>query len=115
MAIKIGSIVWGVRDIHRAIDFWSKALNYKLKRPADEDWAILIPVRGQGIQLSLKLTTSVKPNRHHIDLFTKHQKSEVKRLLGLGARLKSDWDYEKDADYKVLIDPDGNSFCVVQI
>ena len=114
MSLQIGSIVWGVRNIQVSVDFWSKALNYKLKREPSYDWAALIPKEGQGIQLSLKLVTSDKPHRHHIDLFTKDQKAEVKRLLTLGATRKEDWNYEKDAEYIVLTDPEGNTFCVVQ-
>ncbi len=60
MSIQIGSIVWGVRNMEKAIAFWSQALDYRLKYPPDIDWAILIPVHGKGIQLSLKLTASEK-------------------------------------------------------
>lgn len=112
--IRIGSIVWGVRDLPRAITFWTQALDYRLKREPDEDFAILVPREGPGIQLSLNsAVTSDKPKRHHIDLFTEDQESEVERLIGLGAT-RVDWRYEPDADYVVLADPDGNTFCVVQ-
>lgn len=113
--LEIGAIVWGVRDLDRAITFWSAALNYKLKREPDVDFAILIPKEGQGLQLSLNAAvTSSKPKRHHIDLFTHNQMNEVERLIKLGA-IRVDWNYGKDADYVVLSDPDGNTFCVVQI
>jgi catechol 2,3-dioxygenase-like lactoylglutathione lyase family enzyme len=111
--LEIGSIVWGVKDINRAVAFWSAALDYQLKYPAEEDWAILVPKSGHGIQLSLKLIASDKAQRHHMDLFTDHQKEEVERLLTLGASRK-EWNYEEGADYVVLNDPDGNPFCVVQ-
>jgi hypothetical protein len=114
MSISIGSIVWGVKDIQRAIIFWSAALNYKIKGEVSEDWAMLIPNHGTGVQLSLKLITSDKPRRHHLDLFADNQHDEVERLVGLGASRKKDWRYEPGADYVVLCDPDGNSFCVVQ-
>ncbi|WP_278380038.1 VOC family protein [Chryseobacterium arthrosphaerae] len=114
MDLKILSVVWGVQDMNRAVDFWSEALNYKLKKDPEPDFAILIPEDGQGIQLSLKLTTSPEPKRHHIDLITDHQDREVERLLHLGAERMKDWNYEQDADYVVLLDPEGNSFCVVQ-
>ena len=113
--LKIGAIVWGVRDLDRAIKFWSEALNYELSRAPDIDFAILIPREGEGIQLSLNAAvTSIKPKRHHIDLFTHDQAKEVERLLNLGAT-KADWKYEHEADYVVLSDPDGNTFCVVQM
>ena len=111
--IEIGSVVWGVVDVPRAVAFWSRALDYELKYPASDDWAILIPREGQGIQLSLNRISSPKAKRHHIDLFADDQTQEVERLLALGATRK-DWNYPPDADYVVLQDPDGNPFCVVQ-
>ena len=113
--LKIGAIVWGVRDLHRAITFWTEALNYKLRREPDIDFAILVPKEGDGMQLSLNAAvTSEKPKRHHIDLFTRDQPKEVERLLKLGAS-RVDWKYEHEADYVVLADPDGNTFCIVQV
>jgi len=113
--LEIGAIVWGVRDLNRAINFWGEALNYKLKREPDVDFAILIPKEGEGIQLSLNAAvTSDKPKRHHIDLFTHDQINEVERLIKLGA-MRVEWNYDNEADYVVLSDPDGNTFCVVQI
>lgn len=114
MSIKILSIVWGVKNLHTSIAFWCEALDYELKRAPDVDFAILVPKNGQGLQLSLKLTTSDKPKRHHLDLITENQKAEVERLINLGATKIKNWEYEQDADYIVLLDPDGNSFCVVQ-
>ena len=111
--LSIGSIVWGVKDVYRAVEFWAAALDYKLKYPASEDWAILIPKTGEGIQMSISRITSPKAKRHHIDLFTDNQQEEVDRLLSLGATRK-EWNYEPGADYVVLNDPDGNPFCVVQ-
>ena len=111
--IRIGSIVWGVRDIPRAIRFWSQALGYQLMEEPPEDWAKLAPRRGEGFQLSLKLVTSPKARRHHMDLFADDRPREVERLLKLGASL-AEWRYEEGADYTVLADPDGNRFCVVQ-
>ncbi len=114
MSLRILSIVWGVKNLQRAIAFWSQALQYKLKREPDEDFAILVPKEGHGMQLSLKLVTSEEAKRHHIDLITDDRQAEVERLVALGAAKLKDWKYEAGADYIVLSDPDGNSFCVVQ-
>lgn len=112
--LKIGAVVWGVRDLHRGIRFWSETLDYKLRREPDVNFAILVPKKGDGMQLSLNAAvTSDKPKRHHMDLFTHDQAREVERLLKLGAT-RVNWEYEPDADYVVLADPDGNTFCVVQ-
>ncbi|MEN6479772.1 MAG: VOC family protein [Anaerolineales bacterium] len=111
--IRIGSIVWGVTDVNRAIAFWSQALDYQLLEEPSDDWAKLGPRHGDGFQLSLKLVSSPRARRHHMDLFTDDQSGEVDRLIGLGAS-GVDWDYPEGADYVVLADPDGNPFCVVQ-
>jgi hypothetical protein len=35
--LKVGSIVWGVRDVPRSIEFWAAALDYSLREPATAD------------------------------------------------------------------------------
>ncbi|WP_285116110.1 VOC family protein [Leifsonia sp. fls2-241-R2A-40a] len=112
--ISIGSIVWGVRSLPRAVTFWTAALGYRPRSEPDVDWALLEPVDGDGVQLALKLVGSeANPSpRHHLDLYADDQAAEVERLVALGAA-HVEWDYEEGADYVVLADPDGNRFCVV--
>jgi predicted enzyme related to lactoylglutathione lyase len=113
--LRIGSTVWGVRDLPRAMNFWSEALDYHPRDEPESDWVVLVPKAGPGAQLALKLVTSEARShqRHHLDLYASDQESEVQRLIGIGAQ-QVDWEYEPDADYVVLEDPDGNRFCVVQ-
>ena len=110
--IEIGAIVWGVRDLERQIAFWTEVLSYKVCYRSD-DFAILKPIEGEGTQLSLNVVSSPKARRHHLDLFSDDRDQDVERLIALGAHKKI-WNYEEDADYVVLEDPDGNPFCVVQ-
>lgn len=110
--LEIGAIVWGVREISRAVSFWSAALDYVPKYPPEEDFAILVPKSGQGVQLSLNRVSTTKPRKHHMDLFSDDPEAEVARLISLGAT-KPDWRYEEGADYVVLHDPDDNAFCVI--
>jgi catechol 2,3-dioxygenase-like lactoylglutathione lyase family enzyme len=113
--LKIGSIVWGVRDVPRTIDFWCAALNYKPLREPSTDWAILVPANGEGPQMAITIVSSEARchQRHHLDLYAQNQSAEVERLLLLGAT-RVDWRYPEGADYVVLADPDGNKFCVVE-
>ena len=121
--LRIGSLVWGVRDLPRALTFWTAALDYRPRDVPDgdwatadwttTDWAVLVPRTGTGPQLALKVVTSVQARRHHLDLYADDQGAEVARLLALGATRPA-WTYEPGADYVVLADPDGNRFCVVQ-
>lgn len=113
--LRIGSIVWGVRDVPRAIRFWCDALGYRPLRAPSSDWAILVPRDGPGVQLAITQVTSdaASHQRHHLDLYASDQQAEVARLVDLGAR-RVDWRYPEGADYVVLADPDGNTFCVVE-
>jgi catechol 2,3-dioxygenase-like lactoylglutathione lyase family enzyme len=113
--LRIGSIVWGVRDVPRAIQFWCDALGYRPLREPSHDWAILVPRQGDGVQMAISLVSSEAEShqRHHLDLYAADQTAEVERLIRLGAR-HVDWRYPDNADYIVLADPDGNTFCVVQ-
>ena len=112
--LKIGSIVWGVKDVPRAIKFWCAALDYKPLREPSADWAILVPVNGEGQQISIsEISSNVDgPQRHHLDLYAADQTAEVERLISIGA-IRVERKYPEGADYVVLADPDGNTFCVV--
>ena len=114
--LEIGSVVWGVRDFPTAVRFWSEALDYHAPREPSDDWVILVPREGTGPQFAISLVSSgaASHQRHHLDLYATDQKGEVTRLIGLGAKTV-EWNYEPDADYVVLADPDGNRFCVVQV
>ena len=116
--LKVGSIVWGVTgDVRRAVEFWCAALDYKPLRELSEDWAILAPAKGEGHQMAIM---QVKPDtgdggnqRHHLDLYATDRKAEVERLVSIGAQ-RVERRYPEGADYVILADPDGNTFCVVQ-
>ena len=115
MGTRIGSIVWGVRDVPQAIAFWTAVLGYEPREEPDDDWAVLVPRDGNGPQLAIMQVGSA-PNgrrRHHLDLYASDRASEVARILKLGAS-HVDWRYEDDADHIVLADPDGNLFDVIQ-
>ncbi len=112
--LKILSIVWGVIDVRRAADFWSQALDYRIRDDISDGWAVLTPRDGNGVQLSLKPAASPRARRHHMDLYTHDSAAEIERLLALGARRVPDWKYPEHCDYTVLEDPDGNRFCVVE-
>lgn len=114
--LRVGSIVWGVENVRRAIDFWCAALNYRPREEPDVDWAVLVPVSGTGVQIAIdkadERPTGQRP-RHHLDLYADDQAREVERLLELGAT-RVYREYPAKADFVVLADPDGNRFCVIQ-
>jgi hypothetical protein len=117
--LKIGTIVMGAADVHRAVGFWSRALDYVPRDEVEDDWAVLVPAGGQpGPRLSLgRSQTPVQQHpRVHLDLYAgdaADQAAEVERLLALGAE-RVDWDlYEEGSDFVVLADTEGNRFCII--
>ncbi len=85
---KIGPIVWGVRNVPRAIESWCATLDYKPLREPSPDWAILVPAKGEGQQMAITVVSSDAEShqRHHLDLYASDQSAEVERLLSMGAR-----------------------------
>ena len=114
MTLFVGSTVINVADIERATAFWTAALGYVV-RDADPTFAVLTDPRRRWSNVSLQLSDEPKHgrNRLHLDLYSDDQAAEVTRLEGLGAR-RIPWEYGPDADHVVLVDPDGNEFCVIQ-
>lgn len=106
--IRIGAIVVHTADTARAAAFWGQALDYE--RGSNPDF--LAPRDGGASRLHLDGT-----DRTHLDLWVDsaaEQRSEVERLIGLGAE-RVPWDYPEDADFMVLADPTGTLFCVVDV
>jgi hypothetical protein len=96
--------------------FWKEALHYIPRTPAKDGWVVLRDPLGKNTNVSLnQVSVSEKlmgRNWLHFDLYTSDQKSEVDRLLKLGAT-RHPQTYDPNDDFVVLEDPDGNLFCVV--
>jgi catechol 2,3-dioxygenase-like lactoylglutathione lyase family enzyme len=114
--IRVGSIVIRCRRFDEMLSFWQAALGYVPKAPPEDGWVILTDPTGKGPNISLDLMERPPPlgevSRVHIDFYTDDGEGEVKRLLGLGAT-RYERDASPDEDFVVLVDPDGNRFCVV--
>ncbi|HET9417449.1 MAG TPA: VOC family protein [Candidatus Limnocylindria bacterium] len=113
--LTVGSIVIRVDDVDREAAFWTAALDYVPRDEDDEGFRILRPRNGLGPNISLDRVKAGPrvPPRIHLDLYAEDQASEVRRLVGLGAR-EVHWDKRPaDADYVILEDPEGNRFCII--
>lgn len=117
--LRIGTVVVGVNDMRRAVQFWEQALGYVPRDEVEDDWAVLIPSDGgPGTHLALQLSETPAQDypRIHLDLYAgdaADQAAQVERLLSLGAE-HVDWDlYPDDPDFVVLADTEGNRFCVI--
>jgi len=111
----VGSIVIRVDDLPRQIRFWSQALDYAVREPVDDDFALLYsPARtGPNVSLDAMPSERVLPPRIHLDLYAEDQAAEVDRLTALGASVVPWSKRPADADYVIMEDPEGNRFCVI--
>jgi hypothetical protein len=115
MRMKIGSIVIDCVEFDRMLTFWREALHYVPRKPAQGGGVVLGDPEGKSPNISLNQVPEKRSgkNRLHLDLYTDDREGEVNRLLRIGAKLHLQT-YEPDDDFRVLEDPDGNLFCVVQ-
>jgi len=111
--MKIGSVVIDCNNFDRMAAFWQEALHYVPREPAEDGWVVLKDPEDSSPNVSVNQTSEPKSgkNRLHLDLYTADQKTEVERLLRIGATLHRL--PEEDEDFVVLADPEGNLFCVV--
>lgn len=113
MSLRVSTLVLDVNDLKRATTFWSGALGYEIDSASDS-WVSLVDPKKKAVDVALQPTTDRKSgvNRLHLDLVTDDVAREVKRLEALGAK-RADWPwYVPGAKYVVMLDPDGNEFCV---
>jgi hypothetical protein len=71
-----------------------------------------VAVDGPGPMLWFQETGSAKTerNRVHLDVAGAARSAEVARLCALGATIRTE-----RADHTVMLDPEGNEFCVVDV
>jgi predicted enzyme related to lactoylglutathione lyase len=119
MAIRIQCLCVDSTEPARVAAFWEEALGWR--RTHDEEGMIVLePPAGSpddGVVpdlLFLKVPEAKSgKNRLHIDLRPQDQLVEVQRLERLGAR-RVDVGQKEDVSWIVLVDPEGNEFCVLK-
>ena len=111
-------ISFDAHDPYALALFWSELTGYTVTdedAPGDDE--VLIESGQPGVPGLLFLrvpdTKTVK-NRVHLDIQSPSgtRDEEVKRLLGLGARIVDDRRTEDGMGWAVMADPEGNEFCV---
>lgn len=89
MSIAIGSIVIRCFEFNKMFAFWSKALHYVPREPAEPGWVVLKDPTGKGPNISLDKMPAKREGKRgwiHLDLYTKNSEQEVERLVKLGAK-----------------------------
>jgi hypothetical protein len=113
MGTRLGSVVINCADLDLMAAFWAAALDLTPDPAGDHHFRVL---RGPRVNVSLQvaLTPVSARDQMHLDLYTDDQPGEVRRLLDLGASYVRH-NPDRDDDYVVLTDPEGNPFCVCAV
>jgi predicted enzyme related to lactoylglutathione lyase len=130
--VRLDSIVFDCGDAAPLARFWAAALGWEVA-PYDEDELERLATKGiynpeedpsvmveppEGSDLPTLFFTEVPEekavkNRVHLDLAaTDDVEGEVERLEALGATIRN-WAEEAGGVWCVMLDPEGNEFCVV--
>lgn len=119
MASRFSELVIDCLDPHRMAEFWCEVLDFVV---LDEDsGAVEVGPREGfgGLQPTLMLIPTIEPktakHRLHIDVnpVDRDHDAELERLLALGAR-PADIGQTGDESWHVLLDPEGNEFCLLR-
>lgn len=114
-------------DPHRAADFWSFALGYVAEPGYDDpDGASIVDPDGRGPAIGFLRVPEGKTakNRMHIDIRVAGEppwdmvqrealiRARVDALVGAGATTVREEQYGRHLGHVVMLDPEGNEFCV---
>ena len=120
MACRISELVLGCRDPQLLARFWCEVLDFVVLSEEDDGTLEIGPREGfGGLQPTIILSVRDEPepgkSRLHIDVNAtdRDQEAELERLLALGAR-KADIGQTGDESWHVLMDPEGNEFCLLR-
>jgi len=110
---KFGFVI-DCNDAGRLAEFWSQALGYANVGSAG-NYVALYPTEGTGPKLLLQQVAEPKSvkNRMHLDIEVLDIVAEAARLVALGAtQLDTQPCSEHGATWMLMLDPEGNEFCV---
>jgi len=97
----------------RLADFWSGALELTERRDGDAE-TIIADADWSYPRLTFQKVneSAARPRQLHLDLTADNRRAEVDRLRALGAAEVRSVAVDDDWTWTVMIDPDGNEFCV---
>ena len=114
MGSRWSAVVVDAFDPARLGMWWAEVLGYRVLHE-NSDEAQIGHEAGAAPTLVFVRAPESKAgrNRLRIDLTPDNQEAEVERLVDMGAR-RVDLGHSPDGDWEVLVDPEGNEFCVLR-
>jgi hypothetical protein len=108
-------VTFDCADPERLARFWSEVTGYeRMEESTDEVVGLHAPDhRGVRRILFFKVPEPKKvKNRVHVDLASKDPAAEIDRLITLGATKVEDREGGLGNRWTVMLDPEGNEFCI---
>ena len=115
MTSTVDTLTFDCADAGTVVAFWSAALGYELE-DEDEKGSYLSDPTGRGWSLYFQIVPEGKSvkNRLHLDLRPPDSMAaEVERMKAFGAS-EHRFVEEGGSFWTVLLDPEGNEFCVLR-
>ena len=121
MTARLANVTFDCADTAKLAGFWSEVLGRPLgmsPAPSEDVATIGDSAHGSSDAPNWLFVRVPEPkpatkNRVHVDLTADDREAEVERLLALGATRVAEQD-EYGLRWTVLLDPEGNEFCVAQ-
>ncbi len=113
MTAFIKYVTFDCADPRRMAAFWSEVTGYETVT-ADDDFAALSAPDSRGVRgiLFWKVPEpKTAKSRMHVDLAAKDPQDEMARIEALGGQ-KVEYREGNGASWTVMLDPEGNEFCI---
>ena len=109
----VGTVVIDCKNFDKMLEFWKAALGYAQNGPRDVGWTRIDDPQKLGPNLAFREDPEAPRASwwFHLDLFSPDPEAEIRRLVGLGAKIEEL--ARPDRDFVTLLDPDGNPFDVI--
>lgn len=113
MGTKLNEIVIDCADPPRLARFWAIVLGGE-PVDRDPDWSYVDPPDGP-LRVAFQQVPEGKQakNRVHLDVEVDDMDAETARLTAAGATTVGDLRTDEHGPFRVMLDPEGNEFCLV--
>jgi predicted enzyme related to lactoylglutathione lyase len=114
VSLRLKHVTFNCAEPRALAEFWAQATAGQVS----DDWGDFVVVNAEdlgGMFLGFQRVPERKfgRNRVHLDLHTEDRQAEVERLTGLGARAVEEHGVP-GLSWTVMLDPEGNEFCVAE-
>ena len=109
---RIDEVVIDCANPEALAQFWAQVLGGEpIER--DEAWWFILPPTWTQLSFQKVPETKTVKNRLHLDVLVEDLHAATVQAQGLGASCIGDVIYAKAGTFQVLLDPEGNEWCLV--